>query len=116
MSVNLIAFPFRVAPNGSVFTQLDGSDEYYAGELTMLVSTVPGERIVVPTYGVNDPTFNEFPTAVLMSAVETFGPPVDITDVIITRKGESSSVDVIINFEQASEDGPSSDQANLIGE
>lgn len=85
----LLSFPFRLNPAGYAVTLPDGSDEYYAEELGLLVLTSPGERQQVPTYGMDDPVFSTVNAAVLASQVGTFGPPVKIASVNTTQVTES---------------------------
>lgn len=116
MATDLIRFPFQIAPGGSVYTQTDGTDEYYASELAFLVSVRPGERIVVPTYGVDDPLFDNFPTTSLVNAVEVFGPPVEITNVDVQRsRNNPNDVQVTVQFQSESSDSLTPDQ-QMIGE
>ena len=86
--VRLISYPFRVASDGSIATTEDGMD-YYAEELAMLTKTTPGERELVPDYGIEDPTFNDFNRMDLLEKVAIFGPPVQIhsTSSKFTRDG-----------------------------
>jgi hypothetical protein len=77
--VKLISYPFRLSVNGSVATIEEGED-YYGDELAMLVRTVPGERELVPTYGIQDPTFGAFNRFELLQKISTFGPPIDIVN------------------------------------
>lgn len=76
--VDLIAYPFRLDAGGKVATTEDG-ENYYAQELACLVQTKPGERILVPDYGMNDLTFHPFSKAELVEKIGMFGPPVTIT-------------------------------------
>lgn len=81
MTTNLISFPFRLGPNGSVVTRPDDSSDYYAELLATMVLTKPGERPQVPLYGLNDPTFAELDAQELSYKVDIFGPPVKVTKV-----------------------------------
>lgn len=81
MSTRLIGFPFRLNADGSLITHLDDSDDYYAGELAMMVLTRPGERELVPDYGIEDAAFGDFDEVELASQVATFGPPVSIKNI-----------------------------------
>lgn len=75
--MDLISYPFRLSPKGEVQTTEDGED-YYAEELAMLIKTMPGERDLVPDFGITDPTFNTFSESELLSQITMFGPPVTI--------------------------------------
>lgn len=78
--MDLISYPFRLNNDGTVATTEDG-DDYYAEELAMLIKTTPGERALVPDYGITDPTFATFEAAELASQINIFGPPVRIEDI-----------------------------------
>ena len=81
--MDLISYPFRLDKRGEVQTTEDGED-YYAEELAMLIKTEPGERALVPEYGIADPTFSTFDQAELLSQINIFGPPVNIEDIVST--------------------------------
>lgn len=78
----LLAYPVRLGSNGT-FVDVEDGEDYYAQEIACLIQTQPGERELVPDYGIDDPTFSEFDRLELASKIEAFGPPVDIQDVII---------------------------------
>lgn len=100
MAANLLSFPFRLNAIGSVAALADDSEEYYGEELAVLVSTVPGERKLVPTYGMTDPTFDQFDPAELELKVSLFGPPVRISNVVAAWTGAGQQ-DVIIEYDPA---------------
>ena len=100
----LISHPFRLAGTGSVASRDDGDENYLAEELAQLVQTHPGERELVPTYGLNDPAFTTFDKAMLIAQVSTFGPPVTIQRVNI-RVLSDEKQDVVIKFEPALDTG-----------
>jgi hypothetical protein len=95
---NLIAFPFRLNGVGHVTTYPDNDDEYYAGELAMLVMTRTEERVLVPDYGCTDPTFGTFSEVELRSQVDLFGPPVSIGKVMTTTDAAGTQQIVTIEF------------------
>lgn len=78
--MDLISYPFRLDKRGYVQTTEDGED-YYAEELAMLIKTSPGERSLVPDYGIADPTFSTIDLAELLAQISFFGPPVTIKDI-----------------------------------
>lgn len=97
MTTPLISYPFRVAPDGSVETVDDGSDEHFAQELAVAVLTRPGERPLVPDFGVADPTFAGFDSEALALHVDLFGPPVTIDGVRVRFVNEHTQ-DVVVEF------------------
>lgn len=84
----LLAYPVRLDPNGA-FATLEDGEEYYAQELAGLVMTEPGERPLVPEYGVEDPTFGEMDQLSIQSKVDMFGPPVELGDLELTEINEN---------------------------
>lgn len=101
MAVNLISYPFRLAPNGNVVVRPDDDEAYYAEELACLALTVPGERELVPQYGLEDPTFGDFVREELKAKVDMFGPPVRIEGVNVDfpRQGVMS-VGIVFNDQE----------------
>ena len=58
MFVPHFAVPFRIGRNGSAATVDQDSDEELLQTVGVLLETRPGERQVVPNYGVDDLTFS----------------------------------------------------------
>ena len=52
----VIAFPFRLDPQGNVATAAYGSDQEVDGAIAALILTDIGERPLSPGFGVPDPT------------------------------------------------------------
>lgn len=99
----LISFPFRLSGSASVTTRDDADIDYLGEELAQLIQTQPGERELVPTYGVNDPAFATLDSGMLAAQIETFGPPISIEDVS-TRFLSDTVQDVVVSFSPALED------------
>jgi len=102
---NLFAYPFRVNPDGTVAKTPDGED-YYGQELANLIMTTPGERPLVPDYGITDPVFNNLNTVELLGKIEMFGPPVNIDDedgVVVTWPKEGVA-NINIKYSRADTD------------
>lgn len=74
----LLSFPFRLDTTNRVVTKDSGSEEYTAERLTVLLGTRPGERPMVPTFGLRDPAFEGFVEQALRLQVQRFGIPADI--------------------------------------
>jgi len=84
---NLLSYPFRTAPDGTIAKTPEG-EEYYAQELVNLILTTPGERQLVPDYGITDPVFDHLNTVELLGKVEMYGPPVSIDGDAVTVSWE----------------------------
>lgn len=94
----LISYPFRLESSGQVATVEDGSDQSDAELLAVLILTRPGERELVPEFGVNDPAFDELSIGDVIAGAEMFGPAVTITEVI-SRYSDDGRQEVDIGFE-----------------
>ena len=81
--MNLISYPFRVAESGRVVVVPDGSVTAVNEQLAVLVLTVAGERSLVPGFGLPDAAFGELSVEALGAAIDLFGPPVTITEVLV---------------------------------
>lgn len=89
--------PFRIVGAAASVVE-DGSDAELVQNVTVLLGTRPGERLVVPEYGVGDPTFgfmgatpdeSEIRSAVARyepraEVVVDHGPPSDTGDATVT--------------------------------
>jgi len=97
MASSLISWPFRLAPNGSVVTRPDNTAEYYAEEITQLVTTRSGERPLVPQFGLDDPTFSFVDPQELAIKCDKFLIPVRILDVS-TKQITDGQQDALVTF------------------
>lgn len=110
--VKLIAFPFRVAKNGSVATREDGSVECLTEEIALLCLTKPGERELVPEYGLNDIEYEGVIQEELASKIALFGPDVNITNLKSShpREGEQR---IVVEYEPLTDDSESEESFNV---
>lgn len=90
MAVRVISFPFRLDASGSIATVEQDSDADVEELLAIAALTVPGERILAPTFGINDPAFVGFQLGALQRHVNDFGPDVELTTVAVDRLSEGS--------------------------
>lgn len=102
--VQLISFPPRLSPQGDFVTRADGDPNLYAEELAVIISTRPGERELVPLFGLSDPAFDAVDADELSSQVGLFGPPVAILSLVTVVTGPGS-VDCTVSFDQLVSDG-----------
>lgn len=102
MAVQLIAFPFRLGPTGSLATVEQNSDADVDQQLAIAVLTAPGERDQAPTFGVADPAFSGFPLGALQRHVTDFGPRVAITEVVVTPTQDGRE-EVVVNWARPGE-------------
>ena len=98
----LISHPFRFTSNGVVATLDDQSDDYLAEQIAVVIQTRPGERQLVPGFGLNDPAFDQLSASELQVACDMYGPNVSILDVQTVYMGNRKA-DVFVSFQQSSE-------------
>lgn len=84
----LISFPFRLDGNGVIATVEQGSDVEIDEQIAVAMLTRPRERVTVPTFGVNDPTFDGFLASALARQCTDFGPAVTIRTVSVSKVDE----------------------------
>lgn len=84
----LFKYPMHINDLGHFETVEDG-EESYVQEIAMMIQTVPGERHLVPEYGIEELTFSDFQQLEIEAQINMFGPPVDIesTEVITEPSG-----------------------------
>jgi hypothetical protein len=98
----VISFPFALDGTGAVATVDQDSDVEVEQQLAVAVLTRPGERIVVPTFGVDDPAFVHFLTGALQRHCLDFGPDVTIIEVNRALRSDDREI-VSINWSRDDE-------------
>lgn len=96
----LLSFPFRVDKTGYAVTGDDESLGYCAERLSIILGTRPGERVMVPDFGINDPAFEGFTTQAMTVQIAQFGLPVEIGQVKRSYVNDAQE-NVIIEFDLA---------------
>jgi hypothetical protein len=97
--VDVLSFPFRVLPGGSIAGVEQDTPDHYAELLTALVMTRIGERDLCPGFGTPDPLFTGgIEAAAVASGAALFGPPVRITG-IETRVTGPATQNVTVSFD-----------------
>lgn len=81
MTVQLIAHPFRMGDDGRVLTHEQDTDAYLAERIALVLGCRPGERELVPAFGVGDPAFDGLTLASIQNQMAIFEIPVTITAV-----------------------------------
>lgn len=88
----VLAFPFRLAPDGRAAAVEQGSDEYIHQMISVLVQTEVGERPMCWQFGVPQPAFSEISIADVQVAIDDWGPTgIDVTDVTTTPVSDQIS-------------------------
>lgn len=98
--VALISHPFRILPNGNVATREEDSDEYLGERLELILTIRPGERLLVPEFGIGDLEFQGLAASALENQIELFGLPVTIIEVVERVTGEGT-VDYTVRYDTA---------------
>lgn len=91
MAVQLIAHPFRLGADGSVQTHEADSEPYLAERIALIIGTQPGERVLVPGFGISDPTYSELALPALQNQVAIYNIPVKITEVHKTTMSDQQN-------------------------
>lgn len=79
--MNLISHPFRLRPNGTVFTVDQESGDADAQQVAMILLTKVGERQAVPGFGVTDYTFSVPDVNQMVGAISLYYPGVTIENI-----------------------------------
>jgi phage baseplate assembly protein W len=82
-----LAIPFTIGPLGAAATVQQDTAAEVIQSVAMLVGTEPGTRLMVPTYGMADPTFTGINQPALLLAVRRWEPRAKVT-VGVTQGGE----------------------------
>lgn len=98
--MDLLSQPFRLRPDGTVATVVDGTDEAAAEAIAALIRTRRGERELVPEFGITDPTFAGIAPDELNAALEAFGPPLRVSSVDTTPLDDVNAR-AVITYEEA---------------
>lgn len=95
-----MSYPFRLAPNGAVTTVTQGSDESNGELIAVLTTTINGERVFYPTFGITDPVASPgIDPSEVSAKVAQYGPAgTTITSVTPTFTAEHQST-VLIQYE-----------------
>lgn len=91
----ILSHPFRLALDGTVAKVEQTSDAGAGEQIAVLCLTRPGERPLVPGFGLADPTFDGFQPSALAAALALWGPEVGLEAVDISQLDEATQrVDV----------------------
>lgn len=102
MPANLISHPFRVAHDGTIATVTQDTDDQLREQIIIAIRTQPGERELVPSFGVIDPTFGRFQQELLVTQLAKFGPNVAIVKTDIHATDDTTSA-VTVHFDAGNE-------------
>lgn len=80
-----LSFPIRLTRTGTFATVEQGSDDHVEELIATAILTRPGERHLVPQFGINDPAFVGWERLKLQLHLNDYGPSVVVEDVSIER-------------------------------
>jgi hypothetical protein len=84
-TIQTLSFPIRLTRTGSFATVEQNSDAHVDELLATAILTRPGERHLMPNFGIDDPAFVGWERIKLALHVADFGPNVMIDDVSIEQ-------------------------------
>ena len=96
--MDTIAIPVKFE-GGALRTHTEGSDAYYAHLLAFALQTEQGELLLNPTFGIQDPTFDEDLTFQMALVAAQYIPEVNVSK-IMPRADETGRVALQIQFER----------------
>ena len=113
MVAQLISFPMRLQSNGRIALVEQDSEDHIGEELAILVLSRPGERDLVPTFGIEDPAFEGgLSMEEISSQATVFSIPANIIEVH-ARPTDDTNVDVLVTFEPVSIDAEASEETTF---
>jgi hypothetical protein len=95
---NTLSFPFRLTPNGFAVTVPQRSEEYYVEQIAVILTTEPGERVLVPGLGVANMPFNGFSKPMMDQQLSTFLPEIRLNEVEVKNLSDAVQ-EVTISFD-----------------
>jgi hypothetical protein len=93
----ILSVPFRLAADGTVATVTQGSDQANAEQIGVVLSTIQGERNLLPGFGLPDPAFSGIQAGVVAAQAALWNLPVTVTSVTAIPAG-SNTTDVTVGF------------------
>jgi hypothetical protein len=96
--MDVLAFPFRIDPNGQVPLVTQGSEAHLAQQAYQFVSTRPGEVTLAPAYGLYEPMFRIVNKGEIITGMAQFHPDVDLVSVDIRATPAEGTYHIGIEF------------------
>lgn len=101
MVAQVLSFPMRLQSNGRLALVEQDSEGHIAEELATICLSRPGERGLVPDFGIEDPSFEGgISPEEIASQAAIFGVPAVVTEVH-SLPTDDTNVAVLITFEGA---------------
>lgn len=94
----ILSIPFRFGPDGRAATVEQDSTDGVAEQIAVLILTHAGERVLVPSFGIADPTWAGLDLVEINAGLQRFGPPARVTQVR-SEFVDSHTERVLLEFE-----------------
>jgi phage baseplate assembly protein W len=85
-----LAIPFRLTASGHPVMVDQDTADWRVQVVADLVATRPGERPMVPTYGVEDPTFAGLDLGTVSSALSIWAPGIEVSEVNVSTANRTA--------------------------
>lgn len=95
--MDLIAFPFRFKPDGSVAKVAQASDDHSAQRIYGFVKTTCGELPLALGYGLTDPVFSNIELGEVEAGITLYHPDI-VIDASSTKISQDGKMKVAISF------------------
>ena len=95
--MELIAFPFRFKPDGSVAKVTQTSDDHTAQRIYGFVKTTSGELPLALGYGLTDPVFANIELGEVEAGINLYHPDI-VVDASSTKISQDGKLAVAISF------------------
>jgi hypothetical protein len=96
--MQILSVPFRLTANGTLATVSEGTDQANAEQISVILTTVQGERLAQTGFGLPDPVGSGITGGTVAAQVAKFGPAnVTVTSVTSTPVTDGTT-DVTVGF------------------
>lgn len=87
---NVLSMPFQFSASGAAAAVDQGSDEYYRQQVTTLLLTVQGERLISRDLGMPDMAFAGFAYSAFHSQVTDYLPEISALDITLVDETDAT--------------------------
>lgn len=91
----VLSFPFRLTPLGTAVKVNEGTTDYDVEMVATHLLTRRGERVMVPTFGIDDPAFRTPDAADLAASLDLYGPNVELLGYEVTFQNDRTATVVV---------------------
>lgn len=91
--------PFSINSFGGVNYQYEGSKEFYDQVIFIALKTGPGELVLDPNFGTEDPTFDSGEPIGLRTTLTNFWPEIAVTAVTADKVNKNGTRSIKVDYE-----------------